>query len=56
MLEGSIKKVTWEKVAIAIKAMQLEKAAGPSQVLAQMISASKELEISVMFTQLCLLC
>ena len=55
MLEGSIKKVTWEKVAIAIKAMQLEKAAGPSQVLAQ-TSASKELEISVMFTELYLLC
>ena len=40
MVEGSIKNVTREVMAIAIKVMKPGKAAGPSEVCAEIISAS----------------
>ena len=52
MVEGPIKNVTREEIAIAIKVIKLEKAAGPSKVCAEMISASEEVGVSVM-VELC---
>ena len=52
MVEGPIKNVTREEMAIAIKVMKPGKAAGPSKVCAEMISASKEVGVSVM-VELC---
>ena len=40
MVKGPIKNVIQEKMAIAIKVMKPGKAAGPSEVCAEMISAS----------------
>ena len=48
MAEGPIKNITHEEMAIAIKVMKPEKAAEPSQVCAEMISASGEVGVSVM--------
>ena len=47
MVEVPIKNVTREKIAIAIKVMKLGKAAGPSEVCAEMISAGGEIGVSV---------
>ena len=52
MVEGSIKDVTREEMAIAIKVMKPGKAAGPSEACAEMISANGEVEVSVM-VELC---
>ena len=52
VVEGPLKNVTCEKMAIAIKVMKPGKAAGPSEVCAKMISASGETEVSVM-VELC---
>ena len=52
MVEGPIKKVSREEVAIPIKAMKPGKVAGPSEVCAKMISASREVRVSVM-VELC---
>ena len=52
MVEGPIKKVTREEMATAIKVMEPGKAAGPSEVCAEMISASGEVGVSVM-VELC---
>ena len=38
MVEGPIKNVTCEEIAMAIKVMKSGKAAGPSEVCAEMIS------------------
>ena len=51
MVEGPIKNVTREEMAIAIKVMKPVKAAGPSEVCAE-ISASGEVGVSVM-VELC---
>ena len=48
MVEGPIKNVTRKEMAIAIKVMKPGKAAGPSEVCAEMISASGEVGVSVM--------
>ena len=48
MVEGPIKNVSREEMAIAIKVMKQGKAAGPSEVCADMISASGEVGVSVM--------
>ena len=48
MIEGPIKNVTREETAIAIKVIKPGKAAGPSEVCAEMISASGEVGVSVM--------
>ena len=48
MVEGPINNVTREEMAIAIKVMKPGKAAGPSEVCAEMISTSGEVGISVM--------
>ena len=52
MIEGPIKNITHKEIAIAIKVMKPGKAAGPSEVCAQMISASGEIGVSVM-VELC---
>ena len=52
MIEGPIKNVTREEMAIAIKVMKPRKAAGPSEVCAEMISDSGEVGVSVM-VELC---
>ena len=52
MVEGLIKNVTREEMSIAIKMVKVGKAAGPSEVCAEMISASGEVEVSVM-VELC---
>ena len=52
MVEGPIKNVTRKEMVIAIKVMKLGKAAGPSEVCAEMISASGEAGVSVM-VELC---
>ena len=51
-VEGPIENVTGEEMAIAIKVMKPGKAAGPSEVSAEMISASGEVEVSVI-VELC---
>ena len=48
MVEGSNKNVTREEMATAIKVMKPGKAAAPSKVYAEMISASGEVGVSVM--------
>ena len=48
MIEGPIKNVTCKEMAIAIQVMKPEKAVGPSEVYAEMISASGEVGVSVM--------
>ena len=48
MVGEPIKNVMREEMAIAIKVMKLRKAAGPSEVCTEMISASGEVGISVM--------
>ena len=45
---GPIKNVTREEMTIAIKVTKPKKAAGPSEVCAEMISASGEVGVSVM--------
>ena len=52
MVEGPIKNVTREEMAIAIKEIKPRKAAGPSEVCAEIISASAEVGVSVM-VELC---
>ena len=52
MVKGPIKNVTREEMAIATKVMKLGKAAGPSEVCAEMISASGKVGVSVM-VELC---
>ena len=52
MVEGPIKNVTREKMSIAIKVMKPGKTAGPSEVCAEMISASGEVGVSVI-VELC---
>ena len=52
MLEGPIKNVTREEMAIAIKVMKPGKAAGSSEVCTEMISAGGEVGVSVM-VELC---
>ena len=42
MVEGLIKNATHEEMAIAIKVMKPRKAAGPSEVCVEMISAGGE--------------
>ena len=52
MVKGPIKKVTREEMVIAVEAIKPGKTAGPSEVCAQIISASEEVEIAVMM-ELC---
>ena len=52
MVEGPIKSVTPEEMAIAIKVMKSGKAAGPSEVCAEVISVSGEVGVSMMM-ELC---
>ena len=52
MVEGPIKNVTHEEMAIAIEMMKPGKAAGPSKECAEMISAKEEVRVSVM-VELC---
>ena len=52
MIEGPIKNVTREEIAIATKMIKPGKAAGPSEVCAEMICASGEVGVSVM-VELC---
>ena len=52
MVEGPIRNVPREEMAIAIKVMKPGRAAGPSEVCAEMISASGEVGFSVM-VELC---
>ena len=52
MVERPIKNVTREEMAIAIKVMKPGKAAGPSEVNAESISASREVDVNVM-VELC---
>ena len=52
MVEGPIKNVTREEMAIAIKEIKPRKAAGPSEVCAEIISASAEVGVNVM-VELC---
>ena len=52
MVEGPIKNVTREEMAITVKTMKPGKTAGPSEICAEMISASGEVRVSVM-VQLC---
>ena len=52
MVERPIKNVTLEEVAMAIKVIKPGKTAGPSEVCAEMISASGEVGVSVM-VELC---
>ena len=48
IVEGPIKNVTCKEMARAIKVMKLGMADGPSEVCAKMISASREVGVSVM--------
>ena len=48
MVEGPIKNVTHKEMVIALKVMKPGKAAGPSEVCAEMISVSGEVGVSVM--------
>ena len=48
MVEEPIKNVTRKEMAVAIKVMKPIKVAGPSEVCAKIISASVEVEVSVM--------
>ena len=48
----SVKIVTHKEMAVAIKVMKPEKAAGPSEICAEMISASGEVGVGVM-VELC---
>ena len=50
MVEGPTKNVTRKEMAIAIKLMKPGKAAGPSEVCAEIISASREVGVSVMWS------
>ena len=52
IVEGPIKNVTREEMAIAINVMKPGKAAGPSEVCAKMISASGKVGFSMM-VELC---
>ena len=52
MVERAIKYVTQEEIVKAIKVMKPRKAAGPSEVCAEMISASGEVGVGVM-VELC---
>ena len=52
MVEGPIRNATREEMAIAIKVIKPRKAAGPSEVCAEMISASGEVGVSGM-VELC---
>ena len=52
MVEKLIKNVTQEEMAIAIKVMKPKKAAGPSEVCAEMIYVSGEVGVNVM-VELC---
>ena len=52
MVEGLFKNVTREEMSIAIKVMKPGKTAGPSEICAEMISASGEVGVSVM-VELC---
>ena len=52
MIGGPIKNVNREEMAMAIKVTKPEKAAGPSEVCAEMISASGEEGVYVM-VELC---
>ena len=51
-VKGHIEKIKLEEMAIAIKAMKLEKTSGPPKICAEMIPASAEVGISVMI-ELC---
>ena len=48
MVEGPFKNVTCKEMALIIKVIKPEKAAGPSELCAEMISASGEVGVSVM--------
>ena len=48
VVEGPIKNVSCKEMAIAIKVMKPEMAAGPSEVCAEIISVSGEIRVSVM--------
>ena len=52
MIKGPIKKVTHKKMMTAIKVMKPGKAAGPSEVCAEILSASGEVGVNVM-VELC---
>ena len=52
MMEGPIENVTCKEMAISIKVMKPGKVAGPSEVCAEMISASGEVGVGVM-VELC---
>ena len=52
VVKGSIKNVTHEEMAIAIQVMKPGKAAGPSEVCAEMISVSGQVGVSVIM-ELC---
>ena len=52
MVEGLIRKASREEMAMAIKVMKPGNAAGPSEVCAEIISASGEVGVSVM-VELC---
>ena len=52
VVERPVEKVTREEMAIAIKAMKRKKAAGRSEVCAEMITALGEVGISIMM-ELC---
>ena len=47
-MEGPVERVSREEVVKAIREMKVEKAAGPSEVNAEMITASGEIRIGVM--------
>ena len=47
VVEGPIKNVTREEMSMAIKVMKPGKAAGPSKVCAEMISASGKVGVCV---------
>ena len=52
MVEGPMKNVTREEMAIAIKMIKPGKEAGPSEICAEMISPGREVRVSVM-VELC---
>ena len=52
MIERPIKNVICEEMEIAIKVMKPGKASGPSEVCAEIISASREVDVNVM-VELC---
>ena len=47
LVEGPVERISQEKVLKAIREMKVEKAAGPSEVSAEMIVASGEIGIGV---------